>query len=126
MRFWKPSASPCRKRRGSAIAAGGRIWTPPPPSSPRRAPRPLRPAPAPRRRIAAAAEGTLLLVEVGELSPGAQQLLLHLLQERRYCPVGAGAPRFFNGYITRWSGVTEVHDALPDGKSVLIDRKSVV
>lgn len=44
-------------------------------------------------RLAAAAEGTLVLLEVGELSPGAQQQLLHLLQERRYSPVGVDAPR---------------------------------
>ena len=41
-------------------------------------------------RIGAAADGTLVLLEVGELAPAAQQLLLNLLQERSFSPVGSG------------------------------------
>ena len=43
-------------------------------------------------KVAAARGGTLLLDEIGELSPGAQAKLLQLLQERRYYPVGASSP----------------------------------
>jgi Nif-specific regulatory protein len=42
-------------------------------------------------KVAAARGGTLLLDEIGELSPGAQAKLLQLLQEQRYYPVGAAS-----------------------------------
>jgi Nif-specific regulatory protein len=43
-------------------------------------------------KVATARGGTLLLDEIGELSPSAQAKLLQLLQERRYYPVGAASP----------------------------------
>lgn len=41
-------------------------------------------------RIAAAADGTLVLFEVGELGPAAQLQLLTLMQEHSYSPIGSG------------------------------------
>src|SRR5262249_17357974 len=43
-------------------------------------------------KVAAAEHGTLLLDEVGDLSPGAQAKLLQLLQSREYYPLGATRP----------------------------------
>jgi Nif-specific regulatory protein len=43
-------------------------------------------------KVGAAERGTLFLDEVGELSPATQVKLLHLLQSRRYYPLGASEP----------------------------------
>ncbi len=43
-------------------------------------------------KVAAAERGTILLDEVGDLSPAAQSKLLQLLQSRTYYPLGAAEP----------------------------------
>jgi Nif-specific regulatory protein len=43
-------------------------------------------------KVGAAERGTLLLDEVGDLSPAAQAKLLHLLQSRQYYPLGSDRP----------------------------------
>jgi Nif-specific regulatory protein len=43
-------------------------------------------------KVSAAEHGTLLLDEIGELAPGAQAKLLHLLQSKEYYPLGATKP----------------------------------
>lgn len=49
--------------------------------------------------IETAVNGTLFLDEIGDLPPVLQVKLLHLLQERRYLPVGSDVPRMTNARV---------------------------
>jgi Nif-specific regulatory protein len=66
-------------------------------------------------KVAAAQGGTLLLDEVGELSPAAQAKLLQLLQSRLYYPLGSTRPVRADLRIVAATNV-ELQSAVAEGK----------